>query len=816
MISLTINNQTLEVPDGSTVLQAAEMAGIAIPTLCFHKDLSPYGGCRLCVVEVQGTRLPMTSCILPINPGMVVNTESEALTRYRKAILRMLLQNYYDAGYKRNNGKLGIDRENELAHWAEVYGIDIEQYMAKKPAFAVDSDPNPFVWVDLNKCIQCTRCVRACAEIQGRFVWSQSYRGYKARIVAGSDTTMLQARCESCGACVAYCPTGALDNKMSVSAGLADRLVRTTCAYCGVGCQLDLNVLDNVPGRRVIRVTSNTDPATVNKRHLCLKGRYGYDFIHSSTRLTQPRVRQYLLDSAPRPKDRGKWVDVDWETALRVAANGLVQAWQAGGSDAIGILGSGNLLNEESYLLGKLARQVIGTNQIDCCAHIYASDLSEHLLDAAGIPAMQNPFDEIASKAGTLLVIGSNLTEQHPVFGAKIRQAILRRKIKMVVVSPDFFNIAEYAALPLYPKPNTEAILVQGLIHIILEKHLADHAKCQMGSEDITKLKEAVAKYSARKTSDLTGVAIDALYEAAEILTREPPLSVIMSDGLADRTVARQNMQSLINLQRLLGSLDTPGGGVNFLGSQNNIRGAGDLGSTPNRLPGYQNCKNSTARAKFEQAWGVALSSAPGLSAWDMLKSVSEGKVKALYIAGEDALNVSPDGGQARRSLDACEFVVYQTSVATETARYANVLLPGVTFAEKTGSFTNAERRIQMVHQAIEPIGAASPDWQIFKELAKRILPSIERQISPAAYSNWDYTDTAEIMQEIAALTPIYYGVSHSRLDQAGSLFWPVESEEHPGTTFLQTAYFEPIQNTFIPIKLIVPEGYQTPILTPV
>ncbi|MCC7129479.1 MAG: (2Fe-2S)-binding protein, partial [Anaerolineae bacterium] len=201
MISLTINNQTLEVPDGSTVLQAAEMAGIAIPTLCFHKDLSPYGGCRLCVVEVQGTRLPMTSCILPINPGMVVNTESEALTRYRKAILRMLLQNYYDAGYKRNNGKLGIDRENELAHWAEVYGIDIEQYMAKKPAFAVDSDPNPFVWVDLNKCIQCTRCVRACAEIQGRFVWSQSYRGYKARIVAGSDTTMLQARCESCGAC---------------------------------------------------------------------------------------------------------------------------------------------------------------------------------------------------------------------------------------------------------------------------------------------------------------------------------------------------------------------------------------------------------------------------------------------------------------------------------------------------------------------------------------------------------------------------------------------------------------------------------------
>jgi len=816
MISLTINNQTLEVPDGSTVLQAAEMAGVTIPTLCFHKDLSPYGGCRLCVVEVQGSRLPMTSCILPINPGMVVNTESEALTRYRKAVLRMLLQKYYDAGYKRKNGKFGIDRENELAHWAQVYGVNIEQYMSKKPAVAVDSDPNPFVWVDMNKCIQCTRCVRACAEIQGRFVWSQSYRGYQACIVAGSDTTMLQARCESCGACVAYCPTGALDNKMSVSAGSADRLVRTTCAYCGVGCQLDLNVQDNVPGGRVIRVTSNIDPATVNQRHLCLKGRYGYDFIHGAARLTQPRLRQYLLESAPRPKDRGKWIDVDWDTALRIAANGLARAWQTGGSDAIGILGSGNLLNEECYLLGKLARQLIGTNQIDCCAHIYASDLAEHLLEAAGIPAMQNSFDEIAAKAGALLVIGSNLSEQHPVFGAKIRQVILRRNLKMIVASPDFFNIAEYAALPLYHKPNTEAILIQGIIHIILEKDLVSYDKSQASLQDISKVKEAVAKYSAKKTAELTGVPIDALYHAAEILTRESPLSVIISDGLADRTTAHQNVQSLVNLQRLLGSLDTPGGGVNFLGSQNNIRGAGDLGSTPTRLPGYQQWKSPTVCSTFEQAWGVALPGAQGLSAWDILESVSAGALKALYIAGEDVLNISPAGGHVRRSLDACEFVIYQTSVLTETARYADVLLPGVTFAEKTGSFTNAERRIQMVHQAIEPVGSARPDWQIIIELAKNILPNIERHISPALYSNWDYVDTAEIMQEIAALAPIYNGVSHSRLIQTGGLFWPVESADHPGTAFLQTAYFEPIQDAFIPIKLTAPEAYQTPTLTPV
>ena len=304
MISISINDQTYEVPEGYTVLQAAELIGITIPTLCYHKDLSPFGGCRLCVVQVRGARLPMTSCNLPVSPALEIRTDSEQVIRYRRAVLRMLLSNYYDAGYKRSNGKFDLDRDNELARWARVYDVDMNMYLAKTPHEPVDSDPNPFVWVDMNKCIQCTRCVRACAEIQGRFVWSQSYRGYKARIVAGADSTMLASRCESCGACVAYCPTGALDNKMSVTAGRPDRLVRSICTYCGVGCQLDLNVKDDVPGGRVIRVTSIHDTAlpSPNGLHLCVKGRYGYEFIHSPNRHTRPRVRQYLLDRAPRPR----------------------------------------------------------------------------------------------------------------------------------------------------------------------------------------------------------------------------------------------------------------------------------------------------------------------------------------------------------------------------------------------------------------------------------------------------------------------------------------------------------------------------------
>jgi formate dehydrogenase major subunit/formate dehydrogenase alpha subunit len=332
MISLTINGQTLEVPENTTVLKAAEQAGIIIPTLCHHKDLTPYGGCRLCSVDIQGMRLPATACTMLVSPGMVVQTESPALTRYRRTILELLLVRFYDAGYT-HNGKTKPELDSQFAHWVHYYGIDMKSAMAREPFRQIDSDPNPFIWVDKNKCIMCTRCVRACAEVQGRFVWTQAYRGYDLRIVAGADTTMLQARCESCGACVAHCPTGALDNKISVKLGPPDRVITTICPYCGVGCQLYLNLKDDVPGGRVLRVTSNAK-APINGDHLCLKGRYGYEFIHSQNRLRQPRVRRYLLEDTARPQERGPWVDVDWDTALKIVARRLSAARDQYGPDS--------------------------------------------------------------------------------------------------------------------------------------------------------------------------------------------------------------------------------------------------------------------------------------------------------------------------------------------------------------------------------------------------------------------------------------------------------------------------------------------------
>lgn len=363
-ITLKINQKEIQVPQGTTVLAAARAAGAVIPTLCDHPDLTPYGGCRLCIVEIKGYRLPMASCALEATPGMEIETETPAIAQSRRTILELLLSNYYDAGYED-----GLGGETEFMHWVKLYGIDPAKHMPKKPHAPVNADPNPFVWVDMNKCILCTRCVRACAEVQGRFVWSLAERGFNARVVAGADTDMLTARCESCGACVAYCPTGALNNKMSLAEGPADRKVTTTCTYCGVGCQFDLNVKDDVPGGRVIRVTSNPE-AGVNGMHLCVKGRYGYDFVHHAERLQKPLVRRYLLDGTPKPHGRGDWVEVDWDTALNITANKLRAARDTHGGDSVGVLCSAKCLNEENYLMNKLARQVIGTNNIDHCARL--------------------------------------------------------------------------------------------------------------------------------------------------------------------------------------------------------------------------------------------------------------------------------------------------------------------------------------------------------------------------------------------------------------------------------------------------------------
>jgi len=361
-INLTINGKAIQAQQGQTVLEAAIANGISIPTLCYHKDLSPVGSCRLCIVEVEKSRGQVAACNLPVAEGMVVSTETPSLVLSRRTVLSLLLKNYTDADYGLRDKHI-----SEFEHWLQVYDVPVPERNATTPRYPVNSDPNPFIWVDLNKCILCTRCIRACEEVQGRFVWGVGERGSHTRIIAGADTTLLEARCESCGACAAYCPTGALDHKLSIHLGESDRKVTTTCTYCGVGCQLDLNIKDG----KVIRVTSNPD-APVNGMHLCVKGRYGYDFIHHPDRLSAPFVRRYLLEGGEKRLQgpAWDWVETDWNTALDLTARNLAAKRNEFGGSSIGVLTSAKCLNEENYLMSKLARQVLGTNNIDHCARL--------------------------------------------------------------------------------------------------------------------------------------------------------------------------------------------------------------------------------------------------------------------------------------------------------------------------------------------------------------------------------------------------------------------------------------------------------------
>ena len=820
-VKLTINYRPIEAEAGQTVLEAAHASGITIPTLCYHKDLAPAGSCRLCMVEVEGVRGEVAACTLPVSDGMAVRTETPALAQTRRTVLELLLHNYYDAGYAAEDRS-----ETEFMHWVRHYGAQLSEGAQPRWRYKIDGDPNPFLWVDFNKCILCTRCVRACAEVQGRFVWGVAQRGFETRIVAGADTTMLEARCESCGACAAYCPTGALDDVMSLGLGLPDKMVTTTCGYCGVGCQFDLNVKNG----KVIRVTSHPD-APVNGMALCVKGRYGYDFIHHPDRLTRPRVRRYLLDedrtglsqtlvakrTGQRPvrsEGRGEWIETDWDTALDIVARKLAAVKKESGPDAVGVLASAKCTNEENYLMQKFARQVIGTHNVDHCARLCHASTVAGLAMCYGSGAMSNTMQDVVENAKAIFIIGSNTTEQHPVFGTKIRQAVLRRGVRLVVADPRRIDIAEFATPPygglhLRQKPGTDVALLNGLMRIILENGWHDQAFVDARCEGFEEFKATVEKYTSEMVAEITGVPTEDLYRAAEILARHKPMAVIWAMGITQHTTGVMNVLTLGNLQMLLGNMGVPGGGVNPLRGQNNVQGACDMGALPNVFPGYQAVTDAAAREKFAKAWALtkaeggrhkaedftlhplsfALPDKVGMTVTEMIPAAGEGKVRALYILGEDPALTDPDVNHVRECLDACEFIVLQEIFPSETAQFADVLLPGAAFAEKEGTFTNTERRIQRVRQAIDPPGAARPDWAITAEVARRMLP-LEAREPAGPQAQWDYASPAQIMDEVAALTPSYAGVSHARLERGDQLYWPVKGMDHPGTPLLHIGQF--------------------------
>ena len=807
MLTLTINGQQLTAQQGQTVLEVARETKIDLPTLCYHPDLSPVGSCRMCLVDVNGFDHPMAACKLPVVHGMAVSTQTPRITELRRMTLAMLLSHYVPNPTEPSS-------RNELLLLARQYNVEVPPEWQVERRHKSDSDPHPLIRVDLNQCILCARCIRACAEVQGRFVWHLAERGAATQIVAGMGGTMHEARCESCGACAAYCPTGAIVDRRVLALGEPERLVRTTCGYCGVGCQFDLNVKDG----RVVHVTSSPD-APVNGMSLCVKGRYGFDYLHHQDRLTRPRVRQYLVEgqtpTSPQVAKASPWIETDWDTAHRIVTERLTRVRAESGPDAIGLLASAKCTNEENYVVQKLARQVIGTHNIDHCARLCHSSTVVGLSMCFGSGAMSNSMDDLAAHAAAIFVIGSNTTEQHPVFGAMIRQAVLRRGMKLIVADPRKIDLTEFAAIHLRQKPGTDAALINGLMHIILKSGWHDAAFIAERCEGFEQYSASLDRYSPDVVSQITGESMDQLLLAAKTLAHHRPAAAVWAMGITQHTTGVMNVLALGNLQMLLGNMGIPGGGVNPLRGQNNVQGACDMGALPNVFPGYQFVTQPDVASKFAAAW--ALQSAKrhieppikmlstGMTVTEMIDAAGDGKLRALYILGEDPAMTEPDSNHTRRALAASEFVVLQEIFPSETAAYADVLLPGAAFAEKDGTFTNTERRVQLIRKAVEPPGEARPDWQIIQQLAQRLLAARgARPIGPQAA--WDYGSPSDIMDEVAVLAPSYAGVNHQRLKRGERLQWPVWDAQHPGTPILHVGKFTRGKGKFHVVDHLPPE----------
>lgn len=804
-IQLSVDGRKISAEDGELLIDILEREGIKTPSLCYSPGLSKPGSCRACLVQVDGITGSVPACEITVSDNLRVTASSASLERDHKAILAMLLEDYVDDDFS--------SEHSEFAYWLRRYDLTPATSENQHRQFKSDSDPHPAISVDMNKCILCTRCIRACNEVQGRFVWGMSERSGQTQIIAGINQSMLEAGCESCGACVAYCPTDALSDRNQPTGFQADKKIMTTCAYCGVGCNLDLNIKNG----KLHNVTSNPH-APVNGMHLCVKGRYGFDYVNHPDRLTQPLVRKWVLEGAKRSAgSRGEWVPVSWEKALDIIVRKFSDIIDESGPDSLGVFSSAKCSNEENYLMQKFTRQILGSHNIDHCARLCHSSTVAGLAAAFGSGAMSNTMEDVSEHADALFVIGSNTTEQHPVFGSMLRQAVHQRGAKLIVADPRQIDLTEFATLHLRHKPGTDIALINGIMHLIIENNWQDDEFIKNRTQGYDALSQSLGKYTPDYVSDLCGIRVEDLIEAATILGNSKPMAVIWSMGITQHTVGVQNVFSLANLQMLTGNMGIPGGGVNPLRGQNNVQGACDMGCLPNVFPGYQRVDSTDIQSKMNEAWALSgrdqlFSDEPGLTITEMINNAASGSLRGFYILGENPIMSDPDVNHVRSAMANAEFTVLQEIFPSETSDYADVLLPGVSFAEKEGTFTNTERRIQQIHDAVESPGNARKDWEIISDLAKRML-SYRQQQPIGSYADWNYESTAQIMNEIAALTPPYAGVSYDRLENGEQLFWPVKDDTHPGTPILHVEKFSHGKGIFhvaehMPAKELPDEEY--------
>ncbi len=781
-IKLTINERKVTAKKGETVLEVALHAGIYIPTLCYDPELRPYGGCRLCMVEIDGMRGLVSSCTTPATNGMVVHTETERVNRSRRITMELIIANHYGDCFT-----CAKNQDCELLKIARYLGIEqehIDRLRKGTQVLPMDKSHPAFIR-DPNKCILCGKCVRACQEIAVVGAIDLAFRGYSARVATFGDKPIVDSICKSCGECVARCPTGALMPKWEKPPA---KEVKTICPYCGVGCSIYLGVRDN----KIVAVRGDPEGPT-NKGSLCVKGRWGYDFINHPERLTAPLIR--LPDVARQAGHNGKVQEIfreaSWDEALKLVSRKLLELKQDHGADSIAALSSAKCTNEDNYAMQKFVRAVIGTNNIDHCARLCHASTVVGGIAAFGQGAMSNSYSDF-EMTELFFVIGSNTTECHPVIGAIIKRRVKFDGAKLIVADPRSTELGEYATTKLVHKPGTDVALINGLMHVIIRDGLEDKEFIRERTEGFEDMRQLVERYTPKLVEAITGVSQTDLETAARLFGEARSACILYGMGITQHTTGTDNVKSVANLLLLTGNIGREGTGFSPLRGQNNVQGACDMGALPNVYPGYQRVDDPAVRMKFETAWGVKLSDHPGLTVTEVADAILRGDIKGLYVMGENPMLSEPHLEHTKQAMEKLEFLVVQDIFLSETAWLADVVFPAAAFAEKDGSFTNTERRIQGVRQAILPPGEAKSDWEIISLLAEKMGQPL------------DYHSASQITEEIASLTPIYGGVLFDRLDHGG-LQWPCPNASHPGTSLLYQDGFARGRGKFHAVDYIPP-----------
>ncbi|VTU29324.1 formate dehydrogenase subunit alpha [Variovorax sp. PBL-E5] len=765
-VTLDIDGTAVTVPEGTSLMRAAAQAGVQVPKLCATDSLEPFGSCRLCLVEIEGRKGYPASCTTPAEAGMQVRTQTPKLLALRKGVMELYLSDLPPdaAGAQAPS--------NELQHMVAAAGVEGVRYGFGGASHASDAkdESNPYFTYDPAQCIVCNRCVRACEETQGTFALTISGRGFASRVSAGQNESFMDSECVSCGACVAACPTDALKEKTLIAIGQPERSVVTTCGYCGVGCGFKAEI----KGDEVVRMVPWKD-GKANEGHACVKGRFAWGYASHKDRITRPMIREKITDP---------WREVSWDEAIGHAAREFKRIQATYGRDAIGGLSSSRCTNEEAYLVQKLVRAAFGNNNVDTCARVCHSPTGYGLGVTLGTSAGTQTFKSV-EQADVILVIGANPTDAHPVFGSRMKKR-LREGAQLIVVDPRRIDLVRSphvrAAHHLQLRPGTNVAVVTALAHIIVGEGLVDQAyvaeRCEQKSFNEWQAFVARPENSPEATEAETGVPAAELRAAARLYATAGNAAIYYGLGVTEHSQGSTAVIAIANLAMATGNVGREGVGLNPLRGQNNVQGSCDMGSFPHELTGYRHVSDSTVRASFEEAWGVDINPEPGLRIPNMFDAALAGTFMGLYCQGEDIVQSDPDTQHVAAAMMAMECIVVQDIFLNETAKYAHVLLPGSSFLEKDGTFTNAERRISRVRKIVPPLGGWG-DWEVTMKL------------SNALGYPMNYTHPSEIMDEIAALTPTFSGVSFDKIERmGGSVQWPCNESSPDGTPTMHVGRF--------------------------